>query len=49
MRKKMNNEMNRVVKELELEKTATECLPAMPLGVALPGPEIYDGTKTEGV
>jgi len=45
----MNNEMNRVVKELKLEKAATERLPATSLGVALPSPDIYDGTKTEGV
>lgn len=45
----MNNEMNRVVKELELEKTATECLPAMPLGVVPPGAGIYARIKMEGI
>jgi len=28
----MNNEMNRAVKELRLEKAATECLPPVSLG-----------------
>jgi len=45
----MNNEMNQVVKELELGKTATECLPAMPLGVVPPGAGIYARIKTEDI
>jgi hypothetical protein len=43
----MNNEMNRVVKELELGKTATGCLPSVPLGVVTPGAGIYARAKME--
>jgi hypothetical protein len=44
----MNNEMNRVVKELELEKTATGCLPSVPLGVVTPGAGTYANVKIRG-
>lgn len=43
----MNNEMNRVVRELGLEKAATGCLPSVLLGVVPPDAGIYARAKME--
>jgi hypothetical protein len=43
----MNYEMNRVVRELGLEETATGCLPSGPLWVVPPGAGIYARAKME--
>lgn len=46
--RKMNNEINRIVRELGLEKAATECLPAVPLSTVPPdaGIDMRIGTMT---